>query len=326
MSESNDAVDVRADGDATLRIDPAHVRELSQLNPAVPTAHVLGEWLAILSAAWLSERYWHPLSYLLVVVFIGARQHSLATLMHEAAHYRICKNKRLNDWIGDAVLTWPFVILSMRAYRTNHFAHHNHLNTDRDPDWVAKRGSEWSFPQSHWSLIKLLATDMVGVGFLKFLLKVKSLPRASKKAQQDDFALKLGRILFVVIATAAIIEFDLGRVVALYWLVPFLTWLQVALHVRSIAEHFAVPSRAELISATRSVELTLLDRLFIMSNDTSLHVEHHLYPSVPFYRLHALHALIQASPDLALHTHTTRGYFNMLRECTKMNNQSQGVT
>ena len=99
------------------------LRELSELNPIRSTFHIVAEWTLILTAIYLCRRFFNPVVYLLTVAFIGARQHALLILMHDGVHYRLFRGRRLNDWTAEIILAWPNLI-SARAYRKNHFAHH----------------------------------------------------------------------------------------------------------------------------------------------------------------------------------------------------------
>src|SRR5262245_26434810 len=157
-------------GELPVRLDPAALRALSQLRPLVSSAHIALEWSLILAAAFLCWRFWHPALYVLCVAFIGARQHGLLVLAHEAAHWRLFRRRLLNDWVGELLLAWPFVLLTMQAYRRNHLPHHRHINTDQDPDWIRKQTAEWRFPMTRWELARLLIQDVLGVGFAKFVI------------------------------------------------------------------------------------------------------------------------------------------------------------
>ena len=66
--------------------------------------------------------------YVFAVAFIGSRQHALLVLMHDGVHYRLLRNRRLNDWMSEVILAWPHLVTA-RQYRKNHFAHHKYLNT-----------------------------------------------------------------------------------------------------------------------------------------------------------------------------------------------------
>jgi fatty acid desaturase len=85
--------------------------------------------------------------------------------------------------------------------------------------------------------------------------------------------------------------------------------------VRSIAEHFAIHGEAGELGQTRTVLVSWFDRLFIMGKNGNYHLEHHLYPSVPFYRLPELHAELMRSEEYRRSAHLTRGYLGVLREC-----------
>ena len=61
------------------------------------------------------------------IVLIGALQHRLAGLGHEAAHYSLLKNKVLNDLIGDVFCMFP-ILSTIHFYRLFHLAHHQYTN------------------------------------------------------------------------------------------------------------------------------------------------------------------------------------------------------
>ena len=55
--------------------------------------------------------------------------------MHDATHYRFLKNRKWNDLISNITTMYP-LFSSIEKYRENHLRHHQHLNTEDDPDWV----------------------------------------------------------------------------------------------------------------------------------------------------------------------------------------------
>src|SRR6185295_1391819 len=69
----------------------------------------------------------------------------------------------------------------------------------------------------------------------------------------------------------------------MYWLVPFCTWQILVQYVRIICEHSAVESDEEEYSITRTTIPTWLESIFILPRNVGYHLEHHWYPSVPFY-------------------------------------------
>jgi fatty acid desaturase len=97
-------------------------------------------------------------------------------------------------------------------------------------------------------------------------------------------------------------------------MVPLCTWLKLLLRVRAIAEHYAL-SHDHMLTKTRTTVPNLFDRLFVAPYSVGYHMEHHLYPSVPFFRLRRLHRLCLADPVFREKAHVTRGYWNVLQEC-----------
>ena len=101
----------------------------------------------------------------------------------------------------------------------------------------------------------------------------------------------------------------------LFWLVPFLTWMQFAFHIRSIAEHFAMPVREGVFAKTRTTIATVFERMFLVPKNVGYHLEHHLYPSVTFFNLPKLHRLLMEKPTYHATAHVTRGYWRVVIEC-----------
>lgn len=70
----------------------------------------------------------------LAVVLIGAGQHQLTGLAHEASHHILLKNRLWNDLVSDWFCMFP-LFGSTQHYRLQHIAHHQFVNDpDRDPD------------------------------------------------------------------------------------------------------------------------------------------------------------------------------------------------
>ena len=299
-------------GNIPVKLSKEELLKLSKLSPIRSFFHIVAEWLLILAAVNLCQRFWNPAVYLLAVAFIGARQHALLILMHDGVHYRLFRNRRLNDWTAEIVLAWPNLI-SARAYRRNHFAHHSYLNTPQDPDWARRQGdAAWVFPM-HWGrLAMLIVRDASGVGAIFFLRLARTL---LSKDTGVSTGFLIARYGFYIAVAAAFVWFGAFKLLLLYWFVPLFTWLILIFRIRSIAEHSAIDHRSPAYSQTRSTRASLLEHLFVAPKNVNYHIEHHFYPSVPFYRLPALHRTLMAKPEFNTGVHITRSYFGVLREC-----------
>src|ERR1700684_1174028 len=146
-----------------VKLSKEELTELSAVNPLRACFHVAAEWALIAATIYLCQRYWNPMLYILAVAFIGSRQHALLVLMHYGVHYRLLRNRWLNDWMSEVVLAWPHLVTA-RQYRKNHFAHHKYLNTAQDPDLKRRAGDPvWVFPQTVPNLAKTLFRDATGL-------------------------------------------------------------------------------------------------------------------------------------------------------------------
>ena len=297
-----------------IKLNKEHLQALSQVNPGISTCHILLEWTAVVLAASLSQHFWNPLLYLVVVAFIGARQHAMLILMHDGTHYRLFRNRRLNDWITELLLAWPHLV-TMRSYRENHLAHHNYVNTQKDPDWLRKEGNdEWQFPQTRTKLFGIFVRDLIGIGGLNLIRLASSLSSAVSVPSKTFSRIRLA---FYMVILGGMIAAGCGKILLMYWVIPYFTWLILIMRIRSIAEHFAINGSDDAYGQTRTTHAGILARVFIAPKNVNYHIEHHFFPSVPFYRLPQLHALLMSDAGFAGAAHITQSYTKMLLECLR---------
>jgi fatty acid desaturase len=301
-------------GNIPVKLTKEELLELSALSPFRALVHVVAEWLVILTAAYLCQRFWNPILYLAVVAFIGARQHGLLILMHDGVHYRLFRNRQLNDWTAEVILAWPNLI-SARSYRKNHFAHHRFLDTAQDPDWARHQGdSAWVFPKNWGKLAYLMLRDISGVGAIFYLRLARMLLSRDSGVSGRFLFARYGFYVAVVLAFA---WFGALHLLLMYWFVPLFTWLIMIFRIRSIAEHSAIEGRIDAYAHTRSTRASILEHVFVAPKNVNYHIEHHFYPSVPFYRLPQLHRTLMSKSEFRDSVHVTRSYLAVLRECTR---------
>ena len=106
--------------------------------------------------------------------------------------------------------------------------------------------------------------------------------------------------------------FGLWKFYLLYWVVPYLTTFFMFQYIRSVAEHFGELAYDHLLTSTRTIKPMLLERFLLSPHNVGFHLEHHLYPGVPFYHLPKLHQLLMDHKEYEEKAHITHGYMSGL--------------
>ena len=299
-------------------LNGSEIKRFSELKPSRFFAALGVDVFIILLVITISERFGGFPVYLAAVIVIGSRLHALAILMHEATHYRAAPTRWLNEMIGE-ILALP-VLIKMQDYRKTHFAHHRHVNTSDDPDWVRKLGDkDFAFPKSALEIGVMLLPFVFGV---KFFILIHKFKQQSKKYAQSSIRpsiLTVARSIALVVIVSISIVFKFWDMLIFYWIVPLLTSSMVFFHVCSVAEHFAIESD-HAFNRTRTVISPFWEAWLLAPHNINYHLEHHLYPSVPFYRLSTVHSRIMANEEYRKRAHITRGYLTgLLQECRRAN-------
>ena len=121
------------------RLPAATVKQLSALEPARALAATAGEWVSIAAAIALCSFFWHPVLYAIAVMLIGARQHALIILGHDASHFRYLPKRWQNELLGNLFLMWP-VFASIEGFRKFHSTHHQYTNLPHLIGYFPRRG------------------------------------------------------------------------------------------------------------------------------------------------------------------------------------------
>jgi fatty acid desaturase len=85
---------------------------------------------------------------LLAILCVGAGQHRLGAVTHEAAHYILFRNRLLNELASEWFCMLP-MLGTTHSYRVQHMGHHQYPNDpERDPDWtqLTLSGHRFRFP------------------------------------------------------------------------------------------------------------------------------------------------------------------------------------
>lgn len=285
--------------------------ELSTLKPWRSMVAIAFDWAVIFLAIATSVYFNNLFVYLFAVLLIAGRMHAFGVLLHEAAHIRLVKNRKINDWIADLLLAWP-IFITVDGYRQTHLQHHRHTNTDEDPDWTRKKGmAEFTFPQKlKCGLYQLL-------GYLFVIHSIRDIIKAPVKNPAGVSKVYTAiRFAYYVAVFVGISVLGVWEGFFFYWIVPYFTFFFLFLYIRSVAEHFGSMDYETMLGGTRTTYPYAWEKLFLAPHNVNYHADHHIFPHIPFYNLPKLHKLLMSKQEFAEKIHITRGYSTgLVKEC-----------
>jgi fatty acid desaturase len=284
--------------------------------------HVLAmiyDWTLIVLSIYLCLSFFNPISYFIAVLIIGSRMHALAILMHDATHYRFLNNRQWSDFVTNVFTMYP-LFTNIDNYRNNHLRHHRHLNSEHDPDWVAKLGVKaFTFPKTKSKFLLTILSYLTlyrGLSDAIWFFKRFQNPKKGEKQAKDK-----KQLIFVIILFAILTIGGWWKYYLLFWVVPYLSTFFMFQYIRSVAEHFGELEYDHLLNSTRTVRPNWLERFLLAPHNVGYHLEHHLYPGVPFYNLGKLHHLLMRDQEYNQKAHITIGYVRgLFDELSKSNN------
>ncbi|MBE2252916.1 MAG: fatty acid desaturase family protein [Myxococcus sp.] len=268
-----------------------------------------------------------PVAWVVALVILGGRQLALAILMHECSHQSLFPSARANQLVGAWLCAAP-VWQRLGDYRAHHVRHHGRTSMEDDPDL----GLSSAFPTSRWGLTRKFLRDLSGVAFLKRVVALLLMdaglltytastgatwvsPRPGPGAVVRSLARHLGPVVLTNLALASALAAFGQAWLYWVWLLAWATTFSLFVRIRSIAEHGVTKRSMDPLENTRTTRASLLARLTVAPHHVNYHLEHHLLPTVPHYRLPALHHLLVARGAWAEAT-SAEGYLEVLRLAT----------
>ena len=265
-----------------------------------------------------------PLAWLISLVLLGVRQLALAILMHECAHGSLFRSRALNEHLGKWLIAAP-MWLQLEDYRRHHLKHHAHTSLDGDPDL----GLVSPFPVTRWSLTRKILRDLSGIAFIKRVIGIllmdlgvltysastgqqRVTPRPPLRSMLKGLLVHTGPMVITNVALWGVLA-ALGHGWLYFaWVLAYATTFSLFLRIRSIAEHAVAEASDDPLTNTRTTHAGPLARLTVAPHHVNFHLEHHLLPTVPHYRLKRLHQLLweRGAKTRATFAH---GYFEVLK-------------
>jgi fatty acid desaturase len=237
-------------------------------------------WVGAAALAMHFHRWWFTSGAVLLIGFVPF--HDLLVQGHEGTHDLISRNRRVND-----SFTWFTLALagiSAEAHRRFHLDHHQHAHSSKDPEYQFFNQVVRGVPG--WAYLVIPAFAQIGVN--AYGLRPQSPAAVRRRIVLELFA---GAALHLGIAVLLGGERYLIFVTA-----PMLSGLYAASVLRSVTEHHDVMEGSIWTNARSIITHPALEYLW---SNVNYHLEHHLYPSVPFHALPALRRAL--APEFQAH-------------------------
>jgi len=259
--------------------------------------------IAVLALIYLANP--GVLTALIAVLGLGITFAHGLELQHEALHGNLFHSAWANRMFG-SLFGLPMLV-SYTHYRCYHFHHHQAVGSRNDEELV------------NYSLSSLRSTAALvrrawNIGRIPVFLKTFVLmangrfPARVKPIDQQRLWHEYCAALAIIAAFIGVAIFLQSWAILVLWLAP---WLLVAepLHfLIELPEHMGCQQlNGSILCNTRSYPAGRLWGYLI--NHNNLHIEHHLFPTVPAHRLVALHKLIGSAGG-----HCSAGYRAAIRE------------
>jgi fatty acid desaturase len=180
-------------------------------------------------------------------------------------------------------------------YRRYHLKHHARTQQDDDPDLVLSK----SFPVSAKSFRRKILRDITGqTAFSQRIAQFRDAFGKPDQSLRDRFSRACDKVGGIVVANAVLFVIlaiaGYWWLYPLLWLLPLMTFFQVFLRLRNIAEHAMVGDKDDPFAHARTTLANPIERLFVAPYWVNYHVEHHLLMWVPCYNLPKLHGFLAA--------------------------------
>ncbi|AXQ99549.1 fatty acid desaturase family protein [Pseudoalteromonas piscicida] len=206
---------------------------------------------------------------------------------HECIHKTAFKSKSLNNyasWISGVLFG-----MSPSIYKFLHFQHHRYTHVvDRDPEIWGEGLVEEKGVAKVKLWLKLLAGKSLFYSRFKqlFVFAFKSYESRKKSMRwiiesNDRDYVRESRIIFSIwilffISSAVFFE-------QMFFIILSLLFSYVFCSLWLATEHFGLPNEGTVIEKTRTIYTNKIVSFFLWN--MNYHVEHHLYPDIPWYKL-----------------------------------------
>jgi len=208
----------------------------------------------------------------------GASLHGICLFTHEGVHRTLHKNIWVNNIIGS--ICGYLVLQTMAGYRVLHLKHHKYLNTKGDPGLLTTYVSnKYVIAAMEWGYFLF--------GYVAFLTVI---PYQGFKQGSIKDRFLIGLDIFFIFFLFWLSINNLPFVWLIHgWLIPMI-FVHFMMNIRGMSQHLMLEDYHDPFKGARTIKAHPIVDFFLCNEN--YHIEHHLYPSVPWYNLKKVHELI----------------------------------
>lgn len=267
-------------------LEPDLLRELQSLDhhPLRLPAFIGLYAIAALMTFGLVGAIATPWNYLLCLPFYliaAASLHGISLFTHEGVHGILSRNPYWNRALSIACAL-P-VLQNFSAYKVLHLNHHKHLGLAGDPDHY-KNYTRWNW------LVFLMHWGRLLIGYPVYVTAIPVLGFRDGNLRERMWVaievLLLGLLITGILLSPIPVSFLIHG-----WLIPMIL-INTMVNIRGMSQHTLLEQESDVIRGTRTILTNRLTRFFMCNEN--YHLEHHLYPGVPWYHLPRLHQALKA--------------------------------
>lgn len=251
---------------------------------------ILYDYLIISLAIVLGN--FNILFYPLAVIVIGSRQRALATILHDASHLCLAKNRTLNYILG-TYFSGYLIGQEFNLYRESHVrGHHTYLgDPKKDPDYQYHiEAGLYKLKNNNHFVFKYVLKPLFLLNIFSYTYYVFKYRMLQFKKYPKQYS---AMILFWCAIIGGLWYFNGLTYLLLYWVVPYFTSFMIIGWFIEMAEHYPlVLNNKKSIRMTRNRFSHWIEGFFLSIHAENYHLTHHLQSSIPYWNIAKAHKVM----------------------------------